>query len=208
MRVKLGNWAGGGPGQSKGTVEWAGGDVDFSKGPFKMYAREVSITNNNPACSYEYGDRSGSYESIKVISTGDSCSAQGGSNSTSSASSSSSATKTGSGSEETESPSSISDMSSVVTVAPTDSHVVAPIEQTITLSSTVVGSAYSTNVASASALNEGNTNAPTAAASGDGADSPSATSSSEVETSTGAASANTVLTAGSFIGVAIGFFML
>jgi len=32
MRLKLGNWAGGGPTQPEGTIEWAGGKCDFTKG--------------------------------------------------------------------------------------------------------------------------------------------------------------------------------
>ncbi|EGP91300.1 uncharacterized protein MYCGRDRAFT_83802 [Zymoseptoria tritici IPO323] len=168
MRVKLGNWAGGGPGQNKGTVEWAGGDVDFSKGPFKMLVRKVEITNNNPACSYEYGDRSGSFESIKK--------------------------------------------GTAVTDATTVSRSVAPIRQTVLLSTTVTGSAYSTNSASVSALNSdvptGSAESTTDTTSAVGSDSPAATTSSGVETSTGGASTNTILTAGSFVGVAVGFFML
>ncbi|SMR44473.1 unnamed protein product [Zymoseptoria tritici ST99CH_3D1] len=209
MRVKLGNWAGGGPGQNKGTVEWAGGDVDFSKGPFKMLVRKVEITNNNPACSYEYGDRSGSFESIKKVSTGNSCKAQGGSNSNSTSSSTTTATASGNG---TTTASTTSDEGTAVTDAPTVSRSVAPIRQTVLLSTTVTGSAYSTNSASVSALNSdaptGTADSTTDTTNAVGSDSPAATTSSGVETSTGGASTNTILTAGSFVGVAVGFFML
>lgn len=66
MRVKLGNWAGGGPGEPKGTVQWAGGNTDFSQAPFTMYVKSVAITNYKPAHSYVYGDMSGSWQSIKM----------------------------------------------------------------------------------------------------------------------------------------------
>ncbi|KAK4988143.1 copper resistance protein [Elasticomyces elasticus] len=67
MRLKLGNWAGGAAGEPAGTVAWAGGQTDFSKGPFTMYVESVSITNYNPGSSYEYTDMTGSYKSIKVV---------------------------------------------------------------------------------------------------------------------------------------------
>lgn len=67
MRVKLGNWAGGASGEPAGTVEWAGGATNFDDAPFTMYVESVSITNYNPGSAYEWTDKTGSYESIKVI---------------------------------------------------------------------------------------------------------------------------------------------
>ncbi|KAF3771445.1 family 16 glycoside hydrolase [Cryphonectria parasitica EP155] len=66
MRVKLGIWAGGDPNNSEGTIEWAGGETDYTQGPFTAYVKSVSIVNYNPAESYTYGDLSGSYESIEL----------------------------------------------------------------------------------------------------------------------------------------------
>ena len=66
MRLKLGNWAGGAPGEPAGTVEWAGGATEFSNGPFSMYVQSVKITNANPGKEYVYGDKTGSWQSIKV----------------------------------------------------------------------------------------------------------------------------------------------
>jgi beta-glucanase (GH16 family) len=65
MRVKLGIWAAGDVDENQeGTVEWGGGPTDFSKVPFTMTVQKVKIENLNPAESYSYGDRSGSYKSI------------------------------------------------------------------------------------------------------------------------------------------------
>ncbi|GKU08345.1 unnamed protein product [Fusarium langsethiae] len=65
MRVKLGIWAGGDvDDNAEGTVEWAGGETDFSKVPFTMTVQKVKIENLNPAESYSYGDQTGSYKSI------------------------------------------------------------------------------------------------------------------------------------------------
>ncbi|GAB7342584.1 hypothetical protein MBLNU457_g0757t1 [Dothideomycetes sp. NU457] len=69
MKLKLGNWAGGAPGQPAGTVEWAGGATDFSAAPFTMYVESVSIVNDNPGKQYVWSDHTGSYQSIKVVDT-------------------------------------------------------------------------------------------------------------------------------------------
>ncbi|KAK3325126.1 concanavalin A-like lectin/glucanase domain-containing protein [Apodospora peruviana] len=66
VRVRVGSWAGGDPGNAEGTIGWAGGVTDFSKGPFTMLVEKVVITNANPAASYAYGDLSGSFQSINV----------------------------------------------------------------------------------------------------------------------------------------------
>ncbi|KAK2010646.1 family 16 glycosyl hydrolase [Colletotrichum eremochloae] len=74
-RLRLGIWAGGDPNNSPGTIEWAGGPTDYSKGPYTMTVQKVAITNTNPGKSYTYSDMSGSWQSIKVeaadASTGD-----------------------------------------------------------------------------------------------------------------------------------------
>ncbi|KAJ5682905.1 glycosidase crf1 [Penicillium macrosclerotiorum] len=93
MRVRLGIWAGGDPDNGQGTIEWAGGETDYSQAPFTMYVKSVEITNNNPASSYTYSDKTGSYGSIKV-NGGSSVSET--TSSTSSTSSSSSKTTEGS----------------------------------------------------------------------------------------------------------------
>ncbi|EME88016.1 glycoside hydrolase family 16 protein [Pseudocercospora fijiensis CIRAD86] len=201
MQLKLGNWAGG-DSANNGTVEWAGGKTDFSQGPFNMYVKKVEITNYNPACSYKYGDKSGSYESIEIISTGESCSAASAS-ATGSATASDTAKTT-------------------ATVAPTSSHSVENIAQTDkSVLSTVTGSAYSTNSASISALNSGlptgtGATAPTqvpnpsagingTAGTGSGF-VPAPTSSPE--SSTGGAAIHSVLTIVSLLSVLLGFWML
>lgn len=66
MRVKLGIWAGGDSSNGEGTIEWAGGETDYSDGPFTAYVKSVSITNYNPASEYTYSDTSGSYDSITL----------------------------------------------------------------------------------------------------------------------------------------------
>ncbi|KAK2772611.1 extracellular cell wall glucanase crf1 allergen asp f9 [Colletotrichum kahawae] len=99
-RLRLGIWAGGDPDNSAGTITWAGGETDYTKPPYTMTVQSVSITNANPAGSYTYGDKTGSYDSIVLgaaSAAGDSTNS--GQNDTSSGNnSSSSPSSTGSGS--------------------------------------------------------------------------------------------------------------
>lgn len=100
MKLKIGNWAGGDPSNnSPGTVTWAGGDVDYSKGPFTMSIASANIVNYSPGDSYTYGDNSGSWKSIKVNggSTGGIVSPAQGAAAQSSLTSSKFAVSTGSG---------------------------------------------------------------------------------------------------------------
>ncbi|KAF7595294.1 hypothetical protein BBP40_006543 [Aspergillus hancockii] len=66
MRLRLGIWAGGDSGNAPGTIEWAGGQTDYSQAPFTMYIKSVNVVNYTPAESYTYSDNSGSYGSIKT----------------------------------------------------------------------------------------------------------------------------------------------
>ncbi|KAF2418753.1 concanavalin A-like lectin/glucanase [Tothia fuscella] len=66
MNIRIGNWVAGAPGNSPGTIEWAGGLADFSKGPFSMMVQSVRLVNYNPGASYAFGDQSGSWQSIKI----------------------------------------------------------------------------------------------------------------------------------------------
>ncbi|KAK0654990.1 concanavalin A-like lectin/glucanase domain-containing protein [Cercophora newfieldiana] len=68
MRLSLGIWAGGDPTLPKGTREWAGGDTDYSKGPFHFYVKSTQVTDFSTGKEYVYGDRTGSWESIQIVS--------------------------------------------------------------------------------------------------------------------------------------------
>lgn len=99
MRIRIGIWAGGDPDNSEGTIEWAGGETDYTAGPFTMYVESVDIINYNPASAYKYSDKTGAYTSIKAsngttvtnLSTSNSSSIVASSKSSSSARASSSA---------------------------------------------------------------------------------------------------------------------
>lgn len=67
MKVKMGNWVGGGSKSPEGTREWAGGFAEWDQAPFTMVVQKIRITDGHPgAKSYTYTDNSGSWQSIKV----------------------------------------------------------------------------------------------------------------------------------------------
>jgi hypothetical protein len=45
-------------------ADWAGGQTDYSQGPFKMYLKKMTVTDYSTGTSYKYGDTSGSWQSI------------------------------------------------------------------------------------------------------------------------------------------------
>jgi hypothetical protein len=69
MKLSMGIWAGGDPSMPQGTREWAGGDTEFDKAPFTMYVKSVRIEDaTKDVKEYSYGDRTGSWQSIKAVS--------------------------------------------------------------------------------------------------------------------------------------------
>jgi beta-glucanase (GH16 family) len=68
MRVKFGSWAGGDPNyNAPGTVAWAEGPVDYSKGPFTMEVQKITISDYSTGKEYKYSDTSGSWQSIEAV---------------------------------------------------------------------------------------------------------------------------------------------
>lgn len=76
MQLKLGTWVGG-KGANQGTIDWAGGLVEWDKAPFAAYYRSVKVWDyaggdKAGATSYEYKPGSdGSWQSIKVNGKGE-----------------------------------------------------------------------------------------------------------------------------------------
>ncbi|KAK6227238.1 glycosyl hydrolase family 16 [Colletotrichum tabaci] len=67
MQVKFGSWSGGDPANAPGTIDWARGPTDFSKGPFHMVVKDVSITDYSTGKEYKYTDTSGNWGSIQAV---------------------------------------------------------------------------------------------------------------------------------------------
>lgn len=76
MQVKLGSWIAGNPNAAPGTIQWAGGLADMSKGPFVAAYRSIKVTDfmggqgAKDATEYVYTDRTGAWQSIKVVNNG------------------------------------------------------------------------------------------------------------------------------------------
>jgi beta-glucanase (GH16 family) len=65
MQLKMGLWAGGDPSNAPGTISWAGGQTDYSAGPFTMYVKSLKVTDYSSGTQYSYGDSSGTWGSIR-----------------------------------------------------------------------------------------------------------------------------------------------
>lgn len=65
MQLKIGSWAAGDSSSAQGTIDWAGGLTDYSKGPFTMDVMSVKAIDYSTGNSYSYGDRTGTWGSIK-----------------------------------------------------------------------------------------------------------------------------------------------
>ncbi|KAJ4303401.1 transglycosylase [Kalmusia sp. IMI 367209] len=65
MAIKIGAWAGGDPSNSEGTIEWAGGLTDYTKGPYSMKVKSLKVQDYSTGTQYVYGDTSGTWGSIK-----------------------------------------------------------------------------------------------------------------------------------------------
>jgi len=67
MKIKIGSWAGGDPGNAPGTIQWAGGKTSYSNGPFTMQVKAITVTDGSSGSAYQYSDNTGSWKSIKVL---------------------------------------------------------------------------------------------------------------------------------------------
>ncbi|CAF9911277.1 MAG: hypothetical protein GOMPHAMPRED_007362 [Gomphillus americanus] len=64
MQLKIGNWPAG-DSSNAGTSQWAGGNVQWSQGPFDMIVKSVEVSDYSTGKSYSYSGTSGTWESIK-----------------------------------------------------------------------------------------------------------------------------------------------
>ncbi|RDL34667.1 uncharacterized protein BP5553_07795 [Venustampulla echinocandica] len=67
MQIKFGTWSGGDPSNPPGTIGWARGPTDYSKGPFTMSVQSIAVTDYSTGTQYKYGDTSGSWQSIQAV---------------------------------------------------------------------------------------------------------------------------------------------
>ncbi|TVY28087.1 putative extracellular glycosidase [Lachnellula hyalina] len=67
MRVKFGAWAGGDSSNPAGTIQWARGPTDYTKGPFTMTVQSLAVTDYSTGTQYKYGDTTGDWGSIQAV---------------------------------------------------------------------------------------------------------------------------------------------
>lgn len=68
MRIKFGSWAGGDPAHNQpGTVAWARGPTDYSRGPFPMQVQSLRVVDYSTGKEYRYQDQSGSWTKIDAV---------------------------------------------------------------------------------------------------------------------------------------------
>jgi beta-glucanase (GH16 family) len=65
MMIKVGSWSGGDPSNPPGTIQWAGGDTNYSDGPFTMYLKSIHVSDYSTGSQYTYSGSSGTWESIR-----------------------------------------------------------------------------------------------------------------------------------------------
>ena len=67
-QVKVGLWPSGLESESKGTIEWGGGLVNWDDVPFTMTVQRIRVKDFHSGKEYKYGDHTGDWQSIDVIS--------------------------------------------------------------------------------------------------------------------------------------------
>ncbi|KAL8376161.1 hypothetical protein RB595_007323 [Gaeumannomyces hyphopodioides] len=67
MQVKFGAWSGGDPANPSGTVAWARGPTDYSRGPFSMLVRSMVVADYSSGKQYRYKDTTGTWQSIEAV---------------------------------------------------------------------------------------------------------------------------------------------
>ncbi|KAI9819084.1 MAG: hypothetical protein M1826_001176 [Phylliscum demangeonii] len=67
MQIKAGIWSGGDPSNEPGTIAWARGPTDYSKAPFTMQLRSLTVTDYSTGTQYQYSGQDGSWQSIVAV---------------------------------------------------------------------------------------------------------------------------------------------
>jgi beta-glucanase (GH16 family) len=67
MQIKFGAWSGGDPSNAPGTIAWARGPTDYSKGPYTMTVQSIAISDYSTGTSYKYSGSSGNWQDIVAV---------------------------------------------------------------------------------------------------------------------------------------------
>ncbi len=63
-QIKIGVWASGDPTNPEGTIQWGGGPINYSKGPYKMRLESLKVMSYTSASSFSYHGTSGTLASV------------------------------------------------------------------------------------------------------------------------------------------------
>ncbi|KAI9664046.1 MAG: hypothetical protein M1821_007537 [Bathelium mastoideum] len=64
MKLQIGTWPGGDPHEPSGTVNWAGGPINYNDAPFTMIVKSVTAYDYSTGTNYTYSGSSGKESSI------------------------------------------------------------------------------------------------------------------------------------------------
>lgn len=67
MQIKFGSWSGGDSSNAPGTIAWAKGPTDYSRGPYTMTVRSLAVTDYSTGTQYKYSDNTGNQGSIVAV---------------------------------------------------------------------------------------------------------------------------------------------
>lgn len=67
MQIKMGAWSGGDSANPQGTIAWAKGPTDYSKGPFNMYVKSIKVQDYSSGTAYKYNGNSGNWQDIVAV---------------------------------------------------------------------------------------------------------------------------------------------
>ncbi|KAL8709882.1 MAG: hypothetical protein Q9220_005498 [cf. Caloplaca sp. 1 TL-2023] len=195
MKVSLGLWDAGDP--DAATQGWGGGVTPIPPPePYIMYVKSVKIWNTNPGAEYQYMDRSGTWQSIKVIKNASISSSSSQTSTQSTKTLSLGSTTSSSSSTLTAAPTTSSSTSSALVDA--SSSKPASITNSSSLNGSSTASTTASNPTSQSAVLQGTSTVPSTAGVSSGASSSSSSFQGSSSTNTGdsaAASSNTLSSA-------------
>ncbi|KAF2664767.1 cell wall glucanase [Microthyrium microscopicum] len=67
MQIKVGSWSGGDSANPAGTIAWAKGPTDYTKGPFTMYVKSIAVTDYSTGTQYKYTGTTGNWQNIQAV---------------------------------------------------------------------------------------------------------------------------------------------
>ncbi|KAJ5126607.1 hypothetical protein N7448_007386 [Penicillium atrosanguineum] len=197
MRIRMGIWAGGDPSNGEGTIEWAGGETNYAGAPYTMYVKSVDIVNANPAESYTWTDKSGSYQSIKKSGAA-SLNQSSSSESSTTASSTESKTATETSTSTTATTLATTTQTSTAARTTSGSTTAGSSSNASTTGSSTAGSSSSSSPGSSSNAGSGSTSGSASSTAGSGSGSGSSTTPGSGSSSSSSSSSSAATTSPAF----------